>query len=134
MKAIIFLDAQGKTLRLFGPPNRRSTGGDDAGPEAAQQGGAPFPAERFVNRIPVKKHDHVLIPAGTVHCSGANTMVLEISATPYILHSAVGLGPPGSGRKATASPLEHGAANIQWDRDTQWVQEHLINADAGLPK
>ena len=24
--------------------------------------------------------------------------------------------------------MEHGAANIQWDRDTQWVQEHLVNA------
>ena len=97
--------------------------------EAAQQGGAPFPAERFVNRIPVKKHDHVLIPAGTVHCSGANTMVLEISATPYIFTFKLWdwdrLDLDGRPRPVH---LEHGAANIQWDRDTQWVQEHLINA------
>jgi mannose-6-phosphate isomerase class I len=43
-----------------------------------------FPAETYVNRFPARKHDHFLIPAGTVHCSGNNSMVLEISATPYI--------------------------------------------------
>ena len=32
----------------------------------AQAGGAPFPAEKYINNIPVKKHDHVLIPAGTL--------------------------------------------------------------------
>lgn len=51
---------------------------------AAEKGEERFPVEKYVNKIPVKKHDHVLIPAGTVHCSGKNTMVLEISATPYI--------------------------------------------------
>src|SRR5580692_1580106 len=51
---------------------------------AAQNGGIPFPAEKYVNRFPAQKHDHFLIPAGTIHCSGKNSMVLEISATPYI--------------------------------------------------
>ena len=50
----------------------------------AQSGTEPFDAERHSNRIPVSKHDHVSIPAGTIHCSGSDTVVLEISATPYI--------------------------------------------------
>ena len=43
-----------------------------------------FDAEKYVNAFPARKHDHFSIPAGTVHCSGANSMVLEISATPYL--------------------------------------------------
>ncbi len=48
----------------------------------SQQTGEPFDAERYVNRFPVRKHDHYLIPGGTIHCSGGGAMVLEISATP----------------------------------------------------
>jgi len=51
---------------------------------AAQETSFIFPAEQYVNIWPAHKHDHFLIPAGTVHCSGKNGMVLEISATPYI--------------------------------------------------
>ena len=52
--------------------------------QAQHNPAAPFPAEAHVNKWPAKTHDHFLIPAGTVHCSGKNSMVLEISATPYI--------------------------------------------------
>jgi mannose-6-phosphate isomerase class I len=44
----------------------------------------PLDAERYVNKWPAGRHDHFLIHAGTIHCSGRNGMVLEISATPYI--------------------------------------------------
>ena len=50
----------------------------------SQQTGKPFDTEKYVNKWPAKRHDHYLIPAGTVHCSGAGAMVLEISATPSI--------------------------------------------------
>ena len=45
--------------------------------EEANAGGAPFDATRYVNRFPAHAHDHFLIPAGTIHCSGAGTMVLD---------------------------------------------------------
>jgi mannose-6-phosphate isomerase class I len=96
--------------------------------EEAQAGGTAFPAEEFVNVYPANKHDHFAIPAGTVHCSGADSMVLEISATPYIFTFKLwDWGRVGIDGVPRPIHLEHGAANIQWDRDTSWVQENLID-------
>lgn len=95
---------------------------------AAQRGEKVFDDEKFVNRFPARKHDHFLIPAGTVHCSGSGAMVLEISATPYIFTFKLWdwgrLGLDGLPRPVH---LEHGAQVIDWQRDTQWVTEHLVN-------
>jgi mannose-6-phosphate isomerase class I len=94
----------------------------------AQTNDHPFRAENYVNKFPAKKHDHFLIPAGTIHCSGKNTMVLEVSATPYIFTFKLWdwdrLGMNGLPRPIH---LEHGLTNIVWNRDTEWVRKNLIN-------
>lgn len=94
----------------------------------AQTGEISFPAEKYINKIPVKTHDHILIPAGTIHCSSKDTMVLEISATPYIFTFKLWdwdrLGLDGLPRPIH---LEHGLKNIQWERDLPWVKRNLMD-------
>ncbi len=94
---------------------------------AAQRGEKPFPDERYINRFPARKHDHFLIPAGTVHCSGANTMVLEISATPYIFTFKLwDWGRLGLDGLPRPTHIDFGEKNIAWQRDTAWVRDNLV--------
>lgn len=96
--------------------------------KSAQAGEISFPAEKYVNLWPAKKRDHFLIPAGTIHCSSKNAMVLEVSATPYIFTfklwdwDRVDLN--GVPRPIH---LEDGEKVLQYYRDTQWVRDNLIN-------
>lgn len=96
--------------------------------ESAQAGKISFPAEKYVNLWPAKKHDHFLIPAGTIHCSSSNCMVLEISATPYIFTFKLWdwdrLGLDGLPRPIH---IEDGKQVIQWDRTTEFVKKNLVN-------
>lgn len=101
----------------------------------AEKGEIAFPAERYVNKVPVKKHDHVLIPAGTIHCSGKNTMVLEISATPYIFTFKLwDWGRVGLDGVPRPIHVEHGLKNIDWNRDTDWIYDNLIHQEQTIRK
>lgn len=85
-----------------------------------------FDAEAFVNAIPARKHDHFLIPGGTIHCSGKDCMVLEISATPYIFTFKLwDWGRLGLDGRPRPIHIEHGMRSIQFDRDTAWVMKNL---------
>ena len=96
--------------------------------EHAHDGGPPFQVDKYVNKWPARKHDHFLIPAGTVHCSGTNSVVLEISATPYIFTFKLwDWGRQGLDGKPRPINLKHGFANIQWECSTPWVKQNLIN-------
>lgn len=94
----------------------------------AQHNGNTFDADQYTQKWPAKKHDHFLIPAGTVHCSAAGCMVLEISATPYIFTFKLwDWGRLGMDGKPRPINVEHGAKVIQWDRQPEWTEKNLIN-------
>jgi mannose-6-phosphate isomerase class I len=96
--------------------------------ELAQNSGLPFDADKYVQTWPVEKHDHFLIPAGTVHCSGKDCVVLEISATPYIFTFKLwDWGRLGLDGRPRPINIEHGKQVIQWDRTTDWTKHHLVN-------
>ncbi|MDR1092225.1 MAG: mannose-6-phosphate isomerase, partial [Prevotella sp.] len=84
--------------------------------------------EKYAGVYPVKKHDHVLIPAGTVHCSGANSVVLEVSATPNLftfkLWDWCRLGLDGRPRPIN---VERGKDVIQWERNEDWVRREILD-------
>jgi mannose-6-phosphate isomerase class I len=122
------LDAKPGAVVYLGLKDRPDPKAFERELRAAQDGGPPFAVERHVNAWPSRKHDHFSIPAGTIHCSGKDNVVLEISATPYIftfkLWDWERLGLDGKPRPIH---LEHGLANIQWERTTNWVERNLIN-------
>lgn len=87
-----------------------------------------FDAEKYVNKIEAKKHSHFLIPAGTIHCSGINSIVLEISSTPNLFTFKLWdwdrLGLDGKPRPIN---IERGKEVLQWDRDTDYTHEQLVD-------
>ncbi|MDC3297253.1 class I mannose-6-phosphate isomerase [Balneolaceae bacterium] len=94
----------------------------------SQSEGHIFDAEKYATKWSAKKHDHFLIPAGTVHCSGKDCMVLEISATPYIFTFKLwDWGRLGMDGRPRPISIEHGQKVIQWDRTSDWTRNNLIN-------
>ncbi|MEG2587791.1 MAG: class I mannose-6-phosphate isomerase [Cetobacterium sp.] len=122
------LDSEGDAVVYLGVKNNVNPKEMISALEKAQNESIRFDDEKYINKFPAKKHDHFLIPAGTVHCSGKNTMVLEISSTPYIFTfklwdwNRVGLD--GLPRPIH---LEHGKENIRFERSEEWVKNNLIN-------
>lgn len=96
--------------------------------EKAQETGT-FNDEKFVNRFPIKKHDHILIPAGTVHSSGMNSVVLEISSTPnrftFKLWDWGRLDLDGKPRPIA---IDHGKHVINTSFDEDFSKKELFNA------
>jgi len=95
--------------------------------EKSQRAGEKVDIDRYVNSEPSKPHDLFLIPNGTVHCSGKDNLVLEISATPYIftfkLYDYLRKDLNGNLRPIN---IEHGFNNIRFERRKSWVQKNLI--------
>lgn len=88
-----------------------------------------FSDEKFISSIKVKEHDHILIPAGTIHSSGTGCLVLEISATPnrftFKLWDWDRVDLDGKPRPIH---LEHGEKNINMAMNASYTKQHLYNA------
>lgn len=94
----------------------------------AQEEGTRFPDEKYIYRKKVKKHDHFSIPAGTIHCSGKNSVVLEISSTPNrFTFKLWDWGRVDLDGKPRPIHIEHGEKNIDISRDEDWVETEASN-------
>lgn len=95
--------------------------------EEAHHSTIPLDLPSYVNEYPSEKGSLYLIPPGTVHCSGQNNLVLEISSTTWWFTFKIYdyLRMDADGKPRPMNP-EHARHNIDDNMNTSAVQNGLI--------